>query len=90
MKNDLQLALDTAERAKEEDKKKNYPKSFLLYRRALDYFVKVLNSDLNQYTRQSLNKTVKVYVVRAEKLKEFESVPALLSLRYPYPCLFVF
>lgn len=71
MKNDLQLALDTAERGKEEDRKKNYPKAFLLYRRALDYFVKVLNAELNQYTRQSLNKTVKAYVIRAEKLKDF-------------------
>jgi hypothetical protein len=59
------------ESAKAEDKAQNYPRAFLLYKKAIEIFVRVLQDDLNQTVRTSISKTVKEHMSRAEKLKEY-------------------
>jgi len=80
---DLQKALDIVERAKEEDKQKNYLRAFELYMQALDYFVLAAKRETSEHLKVSLNKTIKVYIDRAEALKQYLEKTQQLSPSKP-------
>ena len=67
----LQYALDLAKKAREEDDKCHYASAFSAYKKCVDFFVRVIRNEPNDLIRTSLTKTAKIYITRAEQLKDY-------------------
>jgi hypothetical protein len=70
---DLQLALDLAKQARDQDDNGNFASAFSAYKKCIDCFVRVIRTEPNDLIRSSLTKTAKIYITRAEQLKDYLS-----------------
>eukprot|EP00029_Vermamoeba_vermiformis_P012895 TRINITY_DN7844_c0_g1_i1.p1 TRINITY_DN7844_c0_g1~~TRINITY_DN7844_c0_g1_i1.p1 ORF type:complete len:344 (+),score=98.60 TRINITY_DN7844_c0_g1_i1:46-1077(+) len=68
---ELQRGLDLAERAKQHDKNKEFAPAFELYKEALEYFMSVARREDCEQVKMMLNKSIKMYIEHAEKIKKF-------------------
>jgi tetratricopeptide (TPR) repeat protein len=68
---ELQRALDLAERAKQHDKNKEFAPAFELYKEALEYFMSAAKREECEQVKMMLNKSIKMYIEHAEKIKKF-------------------
>ncbi|XP_028855630.1 vacuolar protein sorting-associated protein 4B-like isoform X1 [Denticeps clupeoides] len=72
MTNNLQKAIDLANRAAEEDKAKNYKEALSLYQHAIQYFLHVVKYEAQgEKSKQSIRAKCSDYLDRAEQLKTY-------------------
>lgn len=68
----LQKAIDLVTKATEEDKSKNYAEALRLYESAVEYFLHAMKYEVhNERAKDSIRGKCKLYLDRAEKLKEY-------------------
>ncbi|KIJ62101.1 hypothetical protein HYDPIDRAFT_42140 [Hydnomerulius pinastri MD-312] len=66
----LHKAIEIAERACDEDTKRNLPEADKLYKNALDYFMLALKYEKNEQSKVVIRANIEEYLTRAEVLKK--------------------